>query len=119
MGSSQRRKPGRPPAIVSVRGGDPIRLWERGSTGDANPEEEIVIPLIAIRVTVLQQSQVGEALAIEEDSSGLVAKSSHGVVGGIPPHYEDVLRQGRVTRGILASVEPDRPAADMVVRRGV
>ena len=119
MGSSLRRKPGRQPEIVTVRGGDPIGLWEPGPAGEANPQEEIVIPLIAIRVAVLRRSRVGEALAIEDDQSGLVARGFHGVVGGIPPHYEEVLHQGRVTRGILAAIEPDRPAAKMVVRRGI
>ena len=118
MGSSQRRKPGRQPATVTVRGGHPIELWQPGPTGEANPEEELVIPLIAICVAVLRRSKVGEVLAIEEGPSGLVARGSLGVVGGIPPHYQEILRQGRVTRGILASVEPDRPGAKMVVRRG-
>ena len=119
MGSSQRRKPGRQPVTVTVRGGDPIGLWESGPTGETSPEEELVIPLIAIRVAVLRRSRVGEALAIEEDPSGLVARGARGVVGEIPPHYEEVLRQGRVTRGILAAVEPDRPSAKMVIRRGI
>ena len=78
-----------------------------------------MIPLIAIRVGVLRRSRMGEVLAIEETSSGLVARGSHGVVGGIPPHYEEVLLQGRVMRGILAAIEPSRPSASMVVRRGI
>lgn len=119
MGSSHRRKPGCQPVTVTVRGGDPIGLWESGPTKETGPEEELLIPLIAIRVAVLRQSRVGEELAIEEDASGLVARGARGVVGGIPPHYEEVLRQGRVTTGILATVEPDRPVAQMVVRRGI
>lgn len=118
MGSSQRRKPSRQPVRVTVRGGDPVGLWEPGSTGETNPEEELVIPLTRIRVAVLRHSRVGEALAIEEDPSGLVATGSHGVVGRIPPHYEEVLRQGQIARGVLAVVDTDGPAAKMVVWRG-
>ena len=85
---------------------------------DVNQPDEFRVPLIRIQVDVLRQSSVGDSVLVISGDARLLVSGSHGILGEVPPHYEYALRKSGFTFGVLASVEPSKPAATVVFRRG-
>ena len=119
MGSSHRRKQSRQPTTLNIREGGPAPHWEGAMTTAVDQPVEFRVPLILIRVDVLRQSSVGDSVLVIGGDAQLLVSGPHGVLGEVPPHYEHALRRGGFTVGVLASVEPSKPAATVVFRRGL
>ena len=117
MGRSQRKKPSRQPAILSVRGGGATLPWEGATPAETNRLDEFRVPLIQIRVDVLRQSTVGDSVVVISGEARLLVSGPRGILGEVPPHYEHPLRRGGFTVGVLASAEPAKPAATIMFQR--
>lgn len=119
MGSSQRRKPTRQPPVLSFRGGGTEGPREETTTTtETDSLEALRVPLVRIRVEVLRQSSVGDSVTLVSTNTELLVSSVRGVVGEVPPHYEQPVRRGGFTDGVLVTADPDKPAATIVVRHG-
>lgn len=119
MGRSQRRKPNRQPETLSFRGGGSGQgLPEGTTTPEKNRPEELVVPLVRVRVDVLPRSTVGEAVVLFGVDERLLARGTNGILGEVPPHYVHPLRRDGFTVGTLDSIELAEPAATIRFRRG-
>lgn len=119
MGSSLQKKPSRQPKrLGSPREG--LALGKETSQPDeVNPPGHFEVRLVRIRIHALRASRVGDPVIIEDRGSVLLVTGKHGILGEVPPSFEQILRQESTLDGMLRAADPDRPSATIIVHRAM
>lgn len=116
MGSSPKKKSSRQPKRVVLRGGGLQRPAEFPGPTGMESSRLLEVPLRQVRAEVLRQSRVGDRVSIMDTGDKLLVTRPRGILGEVPPHFEDTLRDGRVSAGVLRSADSDEPSATIAVR---
>ena len=110
MGSSTHKKQSRQPRRL-LRG-------QAAATGLGgrflDPEsDELTVPLVHIDVDILSTLRGQESVRVEDTGSSIQVQFGGGILGDVAPHYEEAVRQGGFSRGVVDSIKLDPPAVSI------